>query len=350
MAALVDSLTLVQPDDMHHHLRDGAALKTTVPFCAREFGRCIVMPNLKPPVTTTAAAALYRERIVAQLPADSQLQPLMTLYLTDATSREEIRAAKASGIVFAVKYYPAGATTNSDAGVTSIDNVRQPLEEMALVGLPLLLHGEVARDDVDIFDREKTFVQTTAAQIVREHPNLKVVLEHVTTSDAALFVLSCGPNVAATVTPQHLLYNRNMLLAGGLKPHYYCMPILKAEHHRLALVKAVTSGSPKFFLGTDSAPHEVLSKHSACGCAGCFSAHAALELYAEVFDSAGALDKLEAFSSFHGADFYGLPRNTKRVNLRRQTWQPPAAYAFGDGGAVVPLRAKEDVLWTLEAV
>ena len=306
------------------------------------------MPNLKPPVSTVAAAIAYRDRILAAVPASMVFTPLMTLYLTDRTTAEDIRAAKTSGIVYAVKYYPAGATTNSDSGVTAIDRVYPALAAMEQAGLPLLLHGEVTDEVVDTFDRERVFVETILPMILRDFPALKIVLEHITTREAADFVLTAASNVAATITPQHLLYNRNALFSGGIRPHYYCLPILKREAHRQALVAAATSGNPKFFLGTDSAPHARHTKENACGCAGCYSAPAAIELYAEAFDAADALDRLEAFASFHGPDFYGLPRNRGTITLRREEWTMPAEFAFG-AERIVPLRAGEVIRWKIAA-
>ena len=342
----MDTITLTRPDDWHVHLRDGEAMNAVVAETARQFQRAIVMPNLKPPVVTVADAQAYRARILSALPADTEFNPLMTLYLTDRTEPSEIDNAKRSGFVHGVKYYPAGATTNSDSGVTAIANVHPVLEAMQRVGLPLLIHGEVTASHVDMFDREQVFVETLLAQIVRDFPALKIVLEHVTTKEAAEFVRDASPNVAATITPQHLLYSRNALFVGGLRPHYYCLPILKRESHRQALVAAATSGSPKFFLGTDSAPHSKASKENACGCAGCYSAPAALELYAEAFEDAGALHRLEAFASFNGPDFYGLARNVNRVTLKREPWTMPSDYAFG-GERIVPLRAGETIRWKL---
>ena len=342
----LNTLTLTRPDDWHVHLRDGDALKAVVGETARQFQRAIVMPNLKPPVITVADAQAYRARILAALPPDTEFNPLMTLYLTERTQASEIENAKRSGFVHGVKYYPAGATTNSDSGVTAIGNVYPVLEAMQRVGIPLLIHGEVTDSHVDMFDRERVFVETLLAQVVRDFPELKIVVEHVTTREAAEFVRDASPNVAATITPQHLLYSRNALFAGGIRPHYYCLPILKRETHRQALVAAATSGSPKFFLGTDSAPHTRASKEHACGCAGCYSAPAAIELYAEAFESAGALDRLEAFASFNGPDFYGLARNVDRVTLKREPWTMPSDYAFG-AERIVPLRAGETIQWKL---
>ena len=337
-------LTLTRPDDWHLHLRDGDVMRSVVGATARVFARAVVMPNLKPPVTTVAEAASYRDRIAAALPEGSRFAPLMTLYLTDRTSVDELAKARASGFVIGVKYYPAGATTNSESGVTDLARVWPLLAAMERLGLPLLLHGETTDPGVDVFDRERAFVETSLPRIVREFPALKIVLEHITTAEAADFVAASPPNVAATITPQHLLYSRNAIFAGGVRPHLYCLPVLKREAHRRAIVRAATSGSPKYFLGTDSAPHARHTKENACGCAGCYSAHAAIELYAEAFDNAGALDRLEAFASFHGADFYALPRNADTITLRREEWAVPAEYPLG-GHAVVPLRAGESVRW-----
>jgi dihydroorotase len=339
-------LKLTRPDDWHLHLRDDALMASVLPDTARQFARAIVMPNLRPPVTTTEQAAAYRQRILAALPAGMSFEPLMTLYLTDNTSAEEIRKAKASGIVHAVKLYPAGATTNSDAGVTDLRKTYAALEEMQRCGMPLLVHGEVTSADIDIFDREAVFIDKVMQPLLKDLPNLRVVFEHITTKDAAQFVMSAPDTIAATLTPQHLLYNRNAMLVGGIRPHFYCLPILKRETHRQALVAAVTSGNKKFFLGTDSAPHAQHTKENACGCAGCYSAHSAIELYAEAFEAAGALDKLEAFASFHGADYYGLPRNTDKVTLKKEEWQVPASVGFGEH-RLVPLRAGEMVKWKL---
>ena len=342
----MQQLTITRPDDWHLHLRDGALMQSVLPDTARQFARAIVMPNLRPPVTTTALALEYRQRILAALPAGMKFEPLMTLYLTDNTSAEEIRKAKASGVVHAVKLYPAGATTNSDAGVTDIRNTYAALEEMQRCGMPLLVHGEVTDSNIDIFDREAVFIERVMQPLLRDLPELRVVFEHITTLDAAQFVASAPATLAATLTPQHLLYNRNAMLAGGIRPHYYCLPILKRETHRVALVKAVTSGNKKFFLGTDSAPHAQHTKEAACGCAGCYTAHSAIELYAQAFEAAGALDKLEAFASFYGADYYGLPRNTDTVTLRRESWQVPDSIGFGEY-RLVPLRAGEAMQWKL---
>lgn len=345
---MTDTLTLTRPDDWHLHLRDGAALTAVLPDTARQFGRAIVMPNLKPPVTTVADAEAYRARILAALPAGMTFEPLMTLYLTDRTTPDEIVRAKASGIVHGVKLYPLGATTNSDSGVSSLEHCLPVLEKMAEVGLPFLLHGEVTDPDIDIFDREAVFIERTLAPLIARLPELRVVLEHITTAQAAEFVASASANVAATLTAHHLLMNRNAMLVGGIRPHHYCLPVLKRETHRQALLKAATSGSAKFFLGTDSAPHARHTKEAACGCAGMYTAHAALELYAEAFDSVGALDKLEAFASFNGPDFYRLPRNSGTVTLRRESWTVPATLAYLDDAPLVPLRAGETLGWKLQ--
>jgi dihydroorotase len=338
------TLSIVRPDDWHLHLRDGEAMRSVVAATARVFARAVVMPNLKPPVTTVAAAALYRERIASALPPGSRFAPLMTLYLTDQTLPAEIVSARASGFVIGVKYYPAGATTNSESGVTDLARVWPVLESMQKHSLPLLLHGEVTDSGVDIFDRERVFVDTSLSRIVRDFPALRIVLEHITTREAAQFVAGAPAHVGATITPQHLLWSRNAMLAGFMHPHLYCMPVLKREAHRQAIVAAATSGNAKFFLGTDSAPHAIGAKESACGCAGCYSAHAALELYAEAFEAADSLDRLEAFASFHGADFYGLPRNIDTIELRREAWRVPGKYPFGEHD-VVPLRAGEELRW-----
>ncbi len=342
------TLTITRPDDGHLHLRDGEMMRSVVGATARTFARAVVMPNLVPPVTTVAAAAAYRDRILAALPAGSTFAPLMTLYLTDNTPAEEIVRARASGFVIGAKYYPAGATTHSDSGVTDLSQVYATLAAMEKHGLPLLVHGEVTDPDVDIFDRERVFIDRQLSRIVRDFSALKIVLEHITTTEAAQFIDAAGANVGATITPQHLSWSRNALLAGGMRPHFYCVPVLKREAHRLSLVRAATGGSPKYFLGTDSAPHARNAKESACGCAGCYSAHAAIELYAEAFDGADALERLEAFASFHGADFYGLPRNTATITLKREAWVVPPTYPFGDD-IVVPLRAGETMRWRLDA-
>ncbi len=340
---MTDTLTLTRPDDWHVHFRDGAAMRSVVRDTARVFGRAIAMPNLKPPVLSVADAAAYRERLLAAAPG-TVFQPLMALYLTDNTAPEEIHSARASGFVHAVKYYPAGATTHSDAGVTDLARAYPAIAAMEEAGLPLLLHGEVVDPDVDVFDREAVFIERHLTRLLKDFPRLKIVLEHITTRQAAEFVAAAPAHVAATLTVHHLLYNRNAMFRGGMRPHFYCLPVLKRERHREALVAAAISGNPKFFLGSDSAPHAVDAKETACGCAGIYTAHAALELYAEAFEDAGALDRLEAFASFFGADFYGLPRNTGRVTLRRETWTVPERLAFGEG-ALVPLRAGETVRW-----
>mgnify|MGYP003563628132 CR=1 FL=1 len=341
----MERLKLTQPDDWHLHLRDGEAMADVVGATAEVFARAIVMPNLVPPVATVAAAAAYRNRIRAALPSDSAFQPLMTLYLTDNTPAEEIARCKGGGVV-AAKLYPAGATTNSDSGVTDVRRIDGVLDAMADHGMPLLVHGEVTSSDVDIFDREAVFLERVLAPLVERHPRLKVVFEHATTADAVTFVTGAREGVAATLTPHHLLMNRNDIFVGGVRPHHYCLPVLKRERHRQALVEAATSGSPRFFLGTDSAPHPRSAKESACGCAGMYSAPFALPLYAEVFDEAGALDRLEGFASFHGPDFYGLPRNTGLVVLERREVIVPETCAFGND-VVVPLRAGAKVRWAM---
>jgi len=340
-------LTLIRPDDWHLHLRDGEPLAAVLPHTARQFGRAIVMPNLKPPVTTVELAAAYRARILAALPAGLAFEPLMTLYLTDNTQPGEIAKAAASGFVKAVKLYPAGATTNSDAGLTAIEKAYDVLAEMERVGLPLLVHGEVTDPAVDLFDREKVFIDTVLLPLTQRFPKLKVVMEHITTKDAAEFVASSAANVAATITAHHLLYNRNAIFQGGVRPHWYCLPVLKREVHREALVAAAVSGNPKFFLGTDSAPHAKGAKEAACGCAGCYTAYAAIELYAEAFEQAGALDKLEGFASCHGPDWYGLPRNTDTITLVKETWTVPASYPYISTDDIVPLRAGESLSWKM---
>jgi len=341
----IQQLTLTTPDDWHLHLRDGAALVAVLPASAKQFARAIIMPNLKPPVRTVAEAAAYRERILAALPSGSKFEPLMTLYLTDATPPEEIVRVKASGFVKALKLYPAGATTNSDAGVTDLAKCAATLEKMAELGIPLLTHGEVTDPAIDVFDREARFIDQVMQPLRKRLPELKVVFEHITTKEAAQYVMSADANVAATLTPQHLLYNRNEIFKGGIRPHFYCLPVLKREEHRVELVKAATSGSPKFFLGTDSAPHARNTKEIACGCAGCYTAPHALELYAEAFEAAGAIDKLEGFASFHGPDFYGLPRNNGKVTLLREEWKLPETFPFVDDSGIVPLKAGETMQW-----
>lgn len=345
----MQELTLIRPDDWHVHFRDGAALAHTVPATARVFHRAIVMPNLAPPVMTTAQALAYRERIHAHAPAGLAFDPLMVLYLTDETSPAEILTAKASSHIVAVKLYPAGATTNSAKGVTSIEKVYAVLEAMSEAGMPLLVHGEVTDGEIDIFDREKVFIDRILQPLCQRFPQLKLVLEHITTKDAAEFVSSASSKIAATITVQHLLYNRNHMLAGGIRPHLFCLPILKRNIHQQALQDAVVSGSSKFFLGTDSAPHARHTKETACGCAGCYSAPAAIELYAEIFDALGALDKLEAFASCNGPDFYGLPRNTSTITLRREAWNLPHDMALGEQ-RIVPLKAGETLQWKVVLV
>ncbi|HEV7357060.1 MAG TPA: dihydroorotase [Steroidobacteraceae bacterium] len=342
----MNSLRIQRPDDWHVHFRDGAALKSVAHFTAERFGRAIVMPNLKPAITTTELARAYRQRILAALPAASRFEPLLTLYLTDGTSADEIDRAKASGFIHGVKLYPAGATTHSDAGVTDIKHVNAVLARMEKLGVRLLVHGESPQPDVDVFDRETHFIDTVLAPLVERFPALQVIFEHITTAQAVEFVSSARRGVAATITPQHLLHNRNAIFSGGIRPHYYCLPILKREQDRRALLSAATSGDPRFFLGTDSAPHEKNAKENACGCAGMFTAHAAIELYAEAFDSAGKLDRLEGFASHFGADFYGLPRHTETVALQKESWVVPEKYLFGDG-ALIPYRAGELIGWRL---
>ena len=342
------SITFTRPDDWHLHLRDGAALTTTVPHTSAQFARAIVMPNLKPPITTTAQAMAYRDRIRAATPEGADFEPLMTLYLTDRLPPAEIERARPAGVV-AVKLYPAGATTNSDAGVTDIGKTYPTLEAMQRHGLPLLLHGEVTDPGVDLFDREAVFIDTQLIPLRRDFPELKLVLEHITTRQAVQYIDAAGPFSAATITAHHLLYNRNAIFAGGIRPHYYCLPVLKRETHRQALVQAATGGSPKFFLGTDSAPHPVHLKEHACGCAGCYTAHAALELYAQAFEAAGALDRLEAFAAFHGADFYRLPRNRGSVTLRREDWIVPETLPFGAQMELKPLGGGEALGWKIAA-
>ena len=343
----MERLTILRPDDWHLHLRDGAALAAVVGDTARRFGRAIVMPNLNPPVRTTREALGYRERILAALPPRARFDPLMTLYLTDDTPPEEITAAKESGRVHAVKLYPAGATTHSAAGVTRISRCFRALERMAEVDLPLLVHGEVTDPAIDVFDRESAFIEEVLGPLVARFPNLRVVLEHITTREAAQFVEVTGPKIAATITAHHLLMNRNSLFLGGVRPHHYCLPVLKREEHREALVEAATSGNPKFFLGTDSAPHARSAKEAACGCAGMYTAHGAIELYAVAFEEAGKLDKLEGFASRFGAQFYGLQPNRDRITLVRSEWQMPASLPFGPGEELIPLRAGESIPWKL---
>lgn len=341
---MTDRLTLLRPDDWHIHLRDGAALSQTVADVARTFGRAIVMPNLVPPVRNAAEASAYRQRILDARPAGSRFEPLMVLYLTDSTTPEDIHAAKSSGLVYAAKLYPAGATTNSASGVTSIDKVYPVLETMSELGVPLLIHGEVTHPEIDVFDREKVFIDEHMSRVVTRFPDLKIVFEHITTHDAVQFVEAAGTNVGATITAHHLLYNRNHMLVGGIRPHFYCLPILKRNVHQEALLDAATSANPKFFLGTDSAPHALHAKEAACGCAGCYTAYAAIELYAEAFEQRNALDKLEAFASRHGADFYGLPRNDDHITLVRKEWTVPTTLPFGEH-SLTPLRAGETLRW-----
>ncbi len=347
-AAAPSSLTIARPDDWHVHLRDGAMLRDVLPDTARRFARAIVMPNLDPPVTTTAQAVAYRERILAALPSDLSFEPLMTLYLTEATAPEEIASAKASGVVHAVKYYPANATTNAHHGVRDLRACGAVLDAMQQHDVPLLMHGEVTDSDIDVFDREAVFIERHLTPLVRDFPQLRVVLEHITTRNAAEFVAAAPTNVAATITAHHLLLNRNAMFAGGLRPHHYCLPVLKREEHRRALVEAATSGDPKFFLGTDSAPHPRHAKESACGCAGIYTAHAALELYAEAFEDAGRLERLEGFASLHGPAFYRLPRNSETVTLERADWEVPAQIEI-EGGALVPFRAGARLRWRMAA-
>lgn len=342
-----DSLSLIRPDDWHVHLRDGDALAAVVPHTAAQFARAVVMPNLKPPVTTTAQALAYKQRIQAALPAGSPFQPLMTLYLTDHTPADEIHRAHDSGVV-AVKLYPAGATTNSSAGVTDLRHTHKTLEAMQRVGLPLLVHGEVTDPEIDLFDREAVFIDKHLVPLRRDFPQLNIVFEHITTREAAQYVAQAGAHTAATITAHHLLFNRNALFLGGVRPHYYCLPVLKREIHRQALLHAAASGSDRFFLGTDSAPHATHLKEHASGCAGCYTALSALELYAQAFDSVNALDKLEGFASLHGPDFYGLPRNTERVVLKRQAWTLPASLPLGEA-SIKPLCGGETLAWQLQS-
>jgi dihydroorotase len=343
-------IELRRPDDWHLHLRDGAAMAAVLPFTAARFARAIVMPNLKPPVTTTTAAVEYRSRILAALPDGAKFTPLMTLYLTDGTAPDEIERARASGFVHGCKLYPAGATTNADSGVTDIRRIDAALARMTELDMPLLVHGEVTAREVDVFERETRFIAEVLAPTISRHPKLRVVFEHITTRGAVEFVKSARDGVVATITPQHLLHNRNALFEGGIRPHYYCLPVLKTEPDRTALIDAATSGDPRFFLGTDSAPHAQHTKENACGCAGMFSAHAGIELYAEAFEAADKLSRLEGFASHFGADFYRLPRNTDRIRLVKREWRPPASYPFpasGSGDRLVPMRAGEAVAWQL---
>jgi dihydroorotase len=337
-------LTIIRPDDWHLHLRDGEHLRAVLSHTAARFARAIVMPNLRPPVTTTAAAVAYRDRVLASLPAGARFDPLMTLYLTDNTEAEEIARARASGAVHAVKYYPAGATTNSDSGVTDLARCYRVLEAMSAHAMPLLVHGEVTDADVDVFDRERVFIERVLAPLARRFPGLKIVLEHITTREAADFVREAPANIAATVTAHHLLLNRNALFTGGIRPHHYCLPVIKRERHREALVAAATSGNPKFFLGTDSAPHAKHTKEAACGCAGVYTAHAGIELYAEVFEAAGALERLEGFASRFGAEFYGLPLNTTKLTLEKRVLAIPEVFPYG-GDELVPFRSGSAVAW-----
>ena len=341
-----DSITITRPDDWHLHLRDGAALADVLPHTARQFARAIVMPNLKPPVTTTAAASAYRDRILAALPEGMRFEPLMTLYLTNNTDPDEIRRAMDTGFIHAVKLYPAGATTNSDAGVTDLRNCYKVLEVMQEVGMPLLVHGEVTDNDIDLFDREAVFIERVMRPLRRDMPVLKVVFEHITTKEAAQYVAEAEGPIAATITAHHLLYNRNEIFRGGIRPHYYCLPVLKREEHRLALVTAATSGDERFFLGTDSAPHAVHTKYAACGCAGCYTALHAMEMYTEAFAQAGALDKLEAFASLNGPAFYDLPVNEGSITLKRESWTLPETVPFGEH-RLVPLNAGETINWKM---
>ncbi|MDE2427385.1 MAG: dihydroorotase [Burkholderiales bacterium] len=344
----IQEITLIRPDDWHLHLRDGAALASVLPHTAAQFARAIIMPNLRPPVTTTEQAAAYRQRILSALPQGMTFEPLMTLYLTDNTPPDEIRRAKDSGFVHAVKLYPAGATTNSDAGVTDLKKCYKTLEAMQEVGMPFLVHGEVTNPDIDLFDREAVFIERVLQPLRHDMPELKVVFEHITTSEAAAYVSEASGPIAATITAHHLLYNRNEIFKGGIRPHYYCLPVLKRETHRLALVKAATSGSTRFFLGTDSAPHPKGLKEHACGCAGCYTALHAMELYAQAFDQADALDKLEAFASLNGPDFYQLPRNTGHITLKREDWRLPAELPFAES-TIVPLNGGETISWKMLA-
>jgi dihydroorotase len=342
---MTQELTLIRPDDWHLHVRDGAALSVVVPHTAAQFARAIIMPNLKPPVTTAEQALAYKKRILAAVPPGMAFEPLMTLYLTDNLDPAEIARAKAAGVV-ACKLYPAGATTNSDAGVTDLRKIYPVLEAMQREGVLLLVHGEVTTSDIDLFDREAVFIERHLMPLRRDFPALKIVMEHITTSEAVQYVSAADSNLAATITVHHLLYNRNAIFTGGIRPHYYCLPVLKRETHRQALVQAAISGDPRFFLGTDSAPHPAHLKEHATGCAGCYTAHAAIEMYAEAFDQVGALDKLEGFASLFGADFYDLPRNTDRITLRRENWTPPESYAFGEA-ELKPLRSGESLPWRL---
>ena len=349
---IADSLTIARPDDWHLHLRDGAAMASVLPHTARQFARAIVMPNLKPPITTTRRASDYQRRIKAALPAGLAFAPLMTLYLTDTTSPDEIRRARESGVVHAVKLYPSGATTNSESGVTDLSRCAPALEEMQRVGMPLLIHGEVTQPHIDVFDRERVFIDDVLIPMRRDFPELKIVFEHITTEEAVSYVLDARGSIGATITAHHLLFNRNSIFSRhdgqpALSPHYFCLPVLKREVHRQALLAAATGGSSRFFLGTDSAPHAKGDKESMCGCAGCYTAAAALEMYVEAFDEAGALDRFEAFASFNGPDFYGLPRNTETISMKRSEWTLPTEFPFADK-TIVPLRAGETLRWKLQ--
>ena len=340
----MQTITFIRPDDWHLHVRDHALMAAVLPDTARQFARAIIMPNLKPPITTTELAREYRARIVAATPPGMRFEPLMTLFLTDNTSPSEMRTAKLSGLIHGVKYYPAGATTHSDAGVTAISKCYAALATMEEIGLPLLIHGEVTNPKVDVFDREEVFIDNVLEPLAARFPRLKIVLEHITTRQAVDFVKAASENMAATITAHHLLYNRSAMFAGGMRPHLYCLPVLKREEHRWVLLAAATSGNPKFFLGTDSAPHSKHAKESACGCAGIYTAHAAIELYAEAFEATNALGQLEGFASFYGADFYGLPRNTDTITLVKEPWEVPREFAFGDD-KLIPLRAGERIHW-----
>jgi dihydroorotase len=347
MTNTTETLTICRPDDWHVHLRDGDVLNRTVSDISRYFGRAIVMPNLVPPVINADLARAYQQRICAELTQQNRFQPLMVLYLTDQTTAQDIIDAKQSGLVFAAKLYPAGATTNSSSGVTDVANIYPVLEQMQQLAMPLLIHGEVTDNNIDIFDREKVFIDTILAPLAAKFTELKIILEHITTKHAVEFVEQGNNNIAATITAHHLMYNRNHMLVGGIKPHYFCLPILKRNIHQQALVKAATSGNKKFFLGTDSAPHSKQAKESACGCAGSYTAHAAIELYAEVFEHAGALDKLEAFASFNGADFYNLPRNSDTITLTKNAWQVPETISFAED-RLVPVKAGEQIQWQVQ--
>lgn len=346
---MTQELTLTQPDDWHLHIRDDRIMHAVLPHTARVFARAIIMPNLKPPVATTEQALAYRKRILAAIPTGIEFSPLMTLYLTEETHPDEISKAKSSGFIHAVKFYPAGATTNSASGVRDLGKVESVLERMQQEGVPLLVHGEVVDKSVDVFDREAVFIERHLLPLIQQFPSLKIVLEHITTKQAVDFVVAQGDNIAATITPHHLLLNRNAMFEGGIQPHYYCLPILKRETHRQALLTAATSGNPKFFLGTDSAPHLKQSKETSCGCAGIYSAHAALELYASVFEEQGALDKLEGFASFYGADFYGLPRNNRRVRLFKKEWQLPESISIREE-RLIPMFAGKMLDWSVSFV